>query len=374
MLRIERREGAGTHRSHTMSLASIHIQPRLSTVVACVLSSIAWVASAAAPAPDASSAPYRVYVTNEVSGDLTIIDGATRRAEANVPLGKRPRGIRASHDGKLLYIAMSGSPLAPPGVDESKLPPPDKAADGIGVFDIGTQKIVRTIKGVSDPEQLVLSGDESRLYVASEDASVAVVIDVASGKTLATLPVGGEPEGIALEPHGKYVYMSSEADSQVSVIDVGTNRIIKQFRVGQRPRGIAFAPDGKRAYITGENDGSVTVVDTSRHEPIHTIKLSDSKARPMGIVVSGGARTLYVATGRGRSVVSIDANTYQETGAVEVGTRPWGIAASPDGRYLYTANGPSNDVTIVEAGTLKIVDRVPAGKSPWGMCIVPQAK
>jgi YVTN family beta-propeller protein len=344
------------------------------STIAFVANCLAHEPGVAATTADAPAASYRVYVTNEISGDLTIIDGASHRVVGNVPLGKRPRGIEPSANGKLLYIALSGSPLAPPGVDESKLPPPDKAADGIGVFDVQAQKVVRTLKGVSDPEQMVLSKDESTLYVASEDASVAVVIEIATGKTLATLPVGGEPEGVALEPNGRYVYMSSEADSHVSVIEVGTNKILKQFHVGKRPRGIAFARDGKHAYVTGENDASITVVDTAQHEPIHTIKLSDPKARPMGIVVSSDNGTLYVATGRGGTVVSLDARTYRETGSVQVGTRPWSIAVSPDGRYLYTANGPSNDVTIVERSTLKVVDRVQAGKSPWGLAVVSHAK
>src|SRR5215475_11582550 len=84
-----------------------------------------------APAGD-----YRIYVTNERSGDLSIIDAATHEVTATIPLGKRPRGIHASLDRKTIYVALSGSPIAPPGVDESKLPPPDKSADGIGVFDV----------------------------------------------------------------------------------------------------------------------------------------------------------------------------------------------------------------------------------------------
>src|SRR5215471_19028412 len=75
-----------------------------------------------------SSAP-RIYVTNEVSGDLTVIDSASRQIIATVPLGKRPRGIHASPDHKTLYVALSGSPIAGPGVDETTLPPPDKSAD-----------------------------------------------------------------------------------------------------------------------------------------------------------------------------------------------------------------------------------------------------
>src|SRR5437016_13324144 len=68
-----------------------------------------------------SKPSYRVYVTNEASGDLTIIDPVKIEALATVPLGKRARGIHPSSDGKLLYVALSGSPLAPPGTDESTL-------------------------------------------------------------------------------------------------------------------------------------------------------------------------------------------------------------------------------------------------------------
>lgn len=75
-------------------------------------------------------------MTNEVSGDLRVIDSGTRKVIATVPLGKRPRGIHASPDQKTLYVALSGSPIAGPDVDKSTLPPPDKSADGIGVFNV----------------------------------------------------------------------------------------------------------------------------------------------------------------------------------------------------------------------------------------------
>jgi YVTN family beta-propeller protein len=102
-------------------------------------------------APTESFSP-RIYVTNEVSGDMTVIDSGTYETIATVPLGKRPRGIRASPDRKTIYVALSGSPIAGPGVDERTLPPPDKSADGIGVFDVAQNNVVRIIKGGSDPE------------------------------------------------------------------------------------------------------------------------------------------------------------------------------------------------------------------------------
>ena len=113
--------------------------------------------------PAGPSGP-RIYVTNEVSGDMTIIDATTYKVVATVPLGKRPRGIHASPDGKTIYVALSGSPIGGPDVDESTLPPPDKSADGIGVFDVAQNKVVRMIKAGSDPENFDVSKDGSKIY------------------------------------------------------------------------------------------------------------------------------------------------------------------------------------------------------------------
>src|SRR5688572_5100606 len=205
------------------------------TLTACAGDHPAPAAPPGANAPAASTPAGRLYVTNENSGDLTVIDTATRQVVATIPLGKRPRGIKASPDGSTLYIALSGSPMAPPGTDESKLPPPDRKADGIGVFDVKSGKLLRVIQAGSDPEQTAISADGTRLFVANEDAGVASVINVNDGSVIGTVKVGGEPEGVDLRPDGKVVYVTSEEDGQVAVIDVATAKLITTFKAGPRP-------------------------------------------------------------------------------------------------------------------------------------------
>lgn len=320
-------------------------------------------------APSWAQSEWHFYVTNETSGDLTIIDGVTHKATATIPLGKRPRGIQSSPDGRTLYIAMSGSPAAPPGTDESKLPPPDRAADGIGVFDIASQQVVRVLRGVSDPEQLAVSADGKHIYVASEDAGKAIVLDTHTGKQIAALDVGGEPEGTTRSPDGRYIYMSAEADHRVSVIDAHTNEIVARIEVGLRPRAIAFAHTAQRAYVSGEADGTITVVDTQQRVPLQTFHFDNKAARPMGLVVSPDDHYLFVTTGRGGSVARIDLQRMQLDGEVAVGPRPWGLAISPDGRVLISANGPSNDVTLIDAQRLEVIEKVNVGRGPWGVVV-----
>jgi YVTN family beta-propeller protein len=104
-----------------------------------------------------------VYITNESSGDLSVIDATTQAVVATIPLGKRPRGIAVSPDKTTLYVALSGSPAAHPGVDESTLPPPDRTADGIGVVDIKQMKLVKVLPSGTDPEQVAVSHDGTRV-------------------------------------------------------------------------------------------------------------------------------------------------------------------------------------------------------------------
>src|SRR6202043_240014 len=113
----------------------------------------------------------------------TVIDPVKMEALATLPLGKRARGIHPSADGKLIFVALSGSPFAPPGVDESTLPPPDKSADGIGVFDIEQNKMLRKVPGGSDPEQFAVSRD-GLLYVSNEDAGGVSFVDPVRGQVL----------------------------------------------------------------------------------------------------------------------------------------------------------------------------------------------
>ena len=315
--------------------------------------------------------PYLVYVTNETSGDLSIIDPIKMEAIATIPLGKRPRGIHASPDRKSIYVALSGSPIGGPGVDESKLLPPDKTADGIGVFDVQQRKLVRLIQSGSDPENFDLSKDGSKIYVSNEDDSKSSIIDIAEGKVVQSFPLGEEPEGVKVSPDGKFVYVTSEDKGTISVIDTASSKLIKTFKVGHRPRSVAFLPDSSRAYVNAENDGSILVIDAVKHEAIQTIPLGQPGViKPMSVLLSADGKTLYVSTGRGHKIFVIDTGTNLVKESFEVGERPWGIALSPDGKLLYTANGPTNDVSVVDLSTQSVVKKIKASGGPWGVLVL----
>jgi YVTN family beta-propeller protein len=345
----------------------------LSLVPACSSEPPKPATPAAAPAlpPEAR---VKVYVTNEMSGDVTVIDADRQTAIGTYSLGKRPRGIKVSPDGKSLYVALSGSPNAGPGVDPKTLPPPDRAADGIGELDVATNTVKRIIHAGADPEQLAVSADGTRLYVANEDAAQLSVVDTATGNVIATAKIGEEPEGVTIRPDGKVVYVTSEGDGAVFAIDTTTNKMVKRIPVGHRPRSIGFLPDGSRAFVSLENDGAIAVVDAQAHKFLHLVQLQGQgatpKPRPMGIAVHPDGSMVYVTAGSFGHLFLVDPAKKTSTTSLEVGQRPWGVAILPDGKTIVTANGPSNDVSFIDIASKQVVKKVSVGNRPWGVAVI----
>jgi YVTN family beta-propeller protein len=124
--------------------------------------------------------PFVVYVSNERSADVTVIDGRTDAVLATFPVGKRPRGIHCAPDVKRVYVALSGSPRMAPGVDHERAPA-DKTADGIAVIDASTRTVVQKLNAGFDPEQFALTKDGKLAVIANEDQGTASIVDLASG-------------------------------------------------------------------------------------------------------------------------------------------------------------------------------------------------
>jgi YVTN family beta-propeller protein len=311
-----------------------------------------------------------ICVSNERSGTVTVIDGATRSTLATIRLGKRPRGIHASPDGRTLFVALSGSPIAgPPGSTPQPLPPADRSADGIGVVDLRALVLTRTFRAGVDPEQFAIAPDGSILYVANEDAATLSLVRAADGRIERVVPMGDEPEGVGVAPGGREVVATCEGYGDVFVLDAAGIPLARLVVPG-RPRSVAFLPDGSRAFIPSETHGTLTRVDLRRRRADTTFALP-AGSRPMGTVMAADGRTLYVTNGRAGTVSVLDLPSLRVRGNVRVGPRPWGAGLSPGGRWLYVANGPSNDVSAVDTRTLKEAARIPAGAGTWGIAVVP---
>ena len=275
----------------------------------------------------ASTSPTRPVATSSWS---TLKQAPSLR---RIAVGKRPRGIRLSRDGKQLLVALSGSPIAGPGVDESKLPPPDRAADGIGVVDLATHKMVRTHDSGQDPESFDISPDGTKVYVSNEDAAEMSVLDLGSGKIIARVKVGEEPEAVTLRPDGRVAYVGCEGDERGR----GRRHGHQQGRRADQDRRAAARHRlhvGRRDRIRRQRERRQhDVVDAAKHKAVATIKIPPTpERRPCrgrwASCISRDGTQLYVSLGRAKSIAVIDAAERKFVGPSRTSARGRGASSS----------------------------------------------
>ncbi len=231
---------------------------------------------------------------------------------------------------KIVYVALSGTPIeAPPQLDAHGNPifdkkkgddddNADKSADGIGVLDVGAQKLKIKLNAGSDPEEFALSKDGRQIYISNEDTKSASVINIASGKLQHIIPVGQEPEGVTTTPDGKQFYVTCEAGGDIYVVDAHSYSAVSHFKVNGRPRSVAFLSAGGIGFIPSESAGELNVIDSVNAKVLKTITLPPG-SRPMRVKLSPDEKRLYVSNGRAGTVSVFDSHSYELLDTIKVG-------------------------------------------------------
>ncbi len=291
----------------------------------------------------------RIFVTNERSNTVSVINGESLEVVKEIAIGDRPRGIGISPDGSEVYVAVSEE-------------------NSIAVFDPITLEVLRKFESGSDPETFAVHPN-GNIYISNEDDAKATVYDPKTGKLVAEIQVGLEPEGVAISPDGSKVIVTSESTNMLHVIAVPGNTITDNILVGSRPRAAVFTKDNNTAYATAEISGEVVKIDMVHSKILKRVQLEDAKSKPKDVVLSKDEKHIYVAGGRSNSVWLMDADTLEVIKGIPVGKRVWGLAITKDGRRIFSTDGVSSTVSVIDTDSNEVIKTIKVGEFPWGVAI-----
>src|SRR5262249_32772217 len=88
------------------------------------------------------------------------------------------------------------------------------------VLDPKTYQVVKDIKVSRRPRDMHFSADRSKLYVACGDDDVIDIVDVAKLEVIGKLATGPSPETFALDEKRRRIYVANEEGSSLSMIDI----------------------------------------------------------------------------------------------------------------------------------------------------------
>jgi len=295
-----------------------------------------------------------IFVSNEKSSTITVLD-ATDTVIGNFATCARPRGMHFNLDRTQLYVGCADDNI-------------------IAIYDVASQKLVKRIRNIPEPETFDLTPDGRYLYTSNEDDSEASVVDIAAGRIIAAYETGPEPEGVQITADGTRVFVASEAANLVHVIDTVKGEVIKDIPVGNRPRRFALTPDESELWVSAELAGIVDIIDTGTLSPIDKVSFLPKGMRreqvtPVDLVITADGNRAYVALGRANHVAVVDVKTRAVLDYILVGRRPWGLRLTADEKKLYVANGLSDDITIIDTASNAPLISVPVGQVPYAILI-----
>lgn len=342
-----------------------------------------------------------VYVTNEASNNVSVINRQSGEIVATVLAGKGPRGIATSQgrEHPRVFVANSGSnsvSVIDPTINKVEVEIPlrfGREPEGIAAFSIAPGKEL--------------------IFVANYGSNNVSIIDRATHQEIDKINVGEGPIAVATDPPAESlsptrflsfddlntlksyrlkffnVYVANKNSRDISVIriDAVNGRPAEVIRVNAEWGPIALTVDPQRArvYVGNYYYDNLSVIDI-----LQIIKgnIAGSVSEIMGVgtslvgiipepeldrmyLLKESADEILIIRPFSEAFSSQRTTTSPVVGAIPVGNSPRSFILDPEGRKLYVVNRGSDNVSVVDKTTQAEEQVIPVGKKPYGVAAFP---
>ncbi len=342
-----------------------------------------------------------IYVTNEGSNNVSVINRQSGKVVATIMVGRKPRGIATSlvRERPKVYVANSGS-------------------NSISVIDPTTNKVeneipIRFGKGPEGIAVAKLSTEKELIFVTNYNSNTVSVVDALTQQELEKIDVGDGPVAVAVDPpveslagtrflsfedlnvlrsyREKFfnVYVVNKNSKNISVLrmDKLKGGIEEVFNVNVEWSPVALAVDYQRGkvYVANYDFDNLSVIDIPQLIKGNLTGAVSAITRVGTSVIGINAdptfdRIYLLKEVPGEIMIirpfSEDFGALRQTmvpvmGTVTVGNSPRALISDPEGRKLYVVNRGSDTISIVDK-IIKMEEQViPVGKKPYGIAMFP---
>ena len=315
-----------------------------------------------------------LLVANKSAASVSLFQLPAGKVVATLPTGYAPHEVAVSPDGRRALVSnygdrdRPGATLTLVDIETAQvagtidLPAQSRphglewlddqhaivTAEGIRsllLVDADEQAVTRRIAVDQDIAHMVAaSAALGRAFTANIGAGTSTAIDLQAGVKLEDMAAGDGSEGIALARGGSELWVSNRGADSVSVFD--TTSLRKQADIPLEGFPIRVEADDARGrvYVTLPRADAMAVLDVKTRELLQLIEfeigpdrtrrtlfgdmLPDSSI-PIGVLLSGEGKTLFVAHSNAHVLSVYDAATLERQAVIPTGLEPDGMAWSP---------------------------------------------
>ncbi len=326
----------------------------------------------------AQTTPQRTLLAlSKTDHTLAIVDPASLKVIARLPVGSDPHEVIASADGSRAYVTIYGG----------------GSLHELDILDLVGQKALPSYdtKPLYGPHGIDFVG--GKVWFTAEGSKAVGRYDPATGQTDWVMGTGQDrTHMIYVTPDGKRVYTTNVSSGTVSIL-VDT---MIQSRMGPPPgvptgntpppgpgprahedwsetviqvsrgsEGFDVSPDGSELWTAASEDGTIAIIDLAAKQKIATLDADARGANRVKFTPDG--RQVFISSLGTGDLVIIDAKTRKEVKRVKIGHGAAGILMDPVGGRAFVACSADNYIAIVDLKTLEVTGRLDVGGVPDGL-------
>ncbi len=297
---------------------------------------------------------------------LAIVDPATLKVVARIPVGEDPHEVIASADGKTAYVSIYGGGslheinvidliaekplfnldtkpfLGPHGLTfvDGKIWFTAEGAKAVARYDPATNKIDWCMGTGQDRTHMIyVTANGEKIYTSNVNSgTVSLITEMQmqpppfaprdakprSDWTETVVPVDKGSEGFDVSPDSGELWTASAETGAIFIIDLKTKKLADKIDAkAQGANRLKFTPDGKLVFISSLRIGDLLIYDATTRKEMKRLNIGNGAA---GILMDPDGSRAFVACTPDNYVAVIDLKTLEVTGHIDVGGGPDGLA------------------------------------------------
>jgi len=188
----------------------------------------------------------RLYVSTELTDDIAVIDPRSREVVDRIPTGQRESHMLAlTPDGRRAFVSNVG-------------------AGTVSVIELASKRVEAVIPVAPVAQRIALSSDGSWAFTADQKQPRLAVIDTAARKVARAVELPAVGYGTAPTPDGRWLLVALPGAAAVAVVDLRSWAVARTIEVPRAPQAVLVRPDGAVAYVSCDASGTVAEIDLGR--------------------------------------------------------------------------------------------------------------
>jgi len=199
-----------------------------------------------------------LYIANEDSNSIYILDRKDRTPVGVINLDNTPHGLEFDNKSNKLYISCIKSIVCIDVLDKSihkKIDIDSKAwhlkinkesnelyistLDGkVLILDLESFEVKNTISYFLLPVEIRFNYKYKKVYISDLGYNTIRILDIDNGKYIGKINVDGTPQGLELSKDENFLFVSDTQNNCIKIYNCITNQFVKDIKVGKEPTTI----------------------------------------------------------------------------------------------------------------------------------------